>query len=84
MRFDVAAEEGGERLGAAFVAAATKSLNVRYGELGCTRNTSSDWMNPAIGTTWLMTEGAPCMMGVVNTGEASVRSKFSSPFLPST
>ena len=41
-------------------------------------------MKPAIGTTWLMTEGVPCMIGVVNTGEASVSSRFSSPFLPST
>jgi hypothetical protein len=41
-------------------------------------------MKPAIGTTWSMTEGVPCMIGVVNTGEARVSRTLSSPFFPST
>ena len=67
-----------------FFAASMKSFRVRYGELGATRRTSSDWMKPATGTIWSITDGVPCMIGVVYTGWAMQSSVFSSPFLPST
>lgn len=65
-------------------AAATTSCSELNGLSGVVILSGSDRAGTAIGVTGSMTEGAPCTVGVANTGEAKVSGVFSSPGRPRT